>query len=54
VLVEAGYMSNQEEGMLLREDSFKTVVAEAIYNGLQNYYKNENNIGYTRIFSRVW
>ncbi|MHB1392102.1 MAG: N-acetylmuramoyl-L-alanine amidase family protein [Clostridia bacterium] len=39
ILVETGYMTNQEEGRLLRQDDFQTVMAEAIFDGLQKYYK---------------
>jgi N-acetylmuramoyl-L-alanine amidase len=39
VLVEAGYMTNQEEGRLMRQDEFQAAMAEAIYDGLKNYLK---------------
>lgn len=37
ILVETGYMTNQEEGRLLRQDDFQAAMAEAILEGLQNY-----------------
>lgn len=40
ILVETGYMTNEEEGRLLRQDDFQAVMAEAIFDGLQNYYRN--------------
>jgi len=38
ILVETGYMTNLEEGRLLRQDDFQAFMAEAIFDGLQNYY----------------
>lgn len=38
VLIEVGYMTNLEEGRLLRQDEFQAAMAEAIYNGLKNYF----------------
>lgn len=38
ILVETGYMTNQEEGRLLRQDDFQAVMAEAIFDGLWKYY----------------
>jgi N-acetylmuramoyl-L-alanine amidase len=40
VLVEVGYMTNKDEGKLLKQDDFQTAMAEAIAEGMQNYYGN--------------
>lgn len=44
VLIEAGYMTNREEGRLLRQDEFQAAMAEAIYDGLKKYFKNNNDL----------
>jgi N-acetylmuramoyl-L-alanine amidase len=41
ILVETGYMTNLEEGRLLRQDDFQAFMAEAIFDGLQNYYRSK-------------
>lgn len=41
ILVEVGYMTNYEEGRLLRQEEFQAAMAEAIYNGLKNYFKEK-------------
>ena len=46
VLIETGYMTNWEEGMLLRQDDFQAAMAEAIAVGLENYYKDKNPFKY--------
>jgi len=46
VLVEVGYMTNWEEGRLLRQNDFQAAMAEAIAAGLQNYYKSKNVLRY--------
>jgi len=40
VLIEVGYMTNLEEGRLLRQDDFQTVMAEAIYDGLKKFFSD--------------
>jgi len=42
VLIETGFMTNGEEGRLLRQDNFQAAMAKAIAIGLQNYYKTKN------------
>jgi N-acetylmuramoyl-L-alanine amidase len=46
VLIETGYMTNWEEGRLLRQNDFQAAMAEAIAEGLQNYYKSKNALRY--------
>lgn len=38
ILLETGYMTNQEEGRLLRQDDFQSVMAEAVLEGLRKYF----------------
>lgn len=38
VLVETGFISNTSEERLLASDSYQQQIAEAIYNGLRNYF----------------
>jgi len=38
ILLETGYMTNQEEGRLLRQDVFQSVMAEAVLDGLRKYF----------------
>ena len=38
VLVETGFISNTSEERLLGSDSYQQQIAEAIYNGLRNYF----------------
>lgn len=49
VLVEAGYMTNREEGALLRQSGFQEAMAEAIFEGLKIYSLNMNSSLYTII-----
>lgn len=46
VLIETGFMTNWEEGRLLRQEHFQTAMAKAIVAGLQNYYKNKTILRY--------
>ncbi len=41
VLVECGFLSNPEEASLLCEESYQKSMADAIYNGLIDYYTAE-------------
>jgi N-acetylmuramoyl-L-alanine amidase len=52
-LVEAGYMTHWEEGKLLRQDSFKAAISQAIYDGLLNYCKNENEANFISAYERM-
>jgi N-acetylmuramoyl-L-alanine amidase len=38
ILVETGFISNTSEERLLASDSYQQKIAEAIYNGLRNYF----------------
>lgn len=38
ILVEAGYLSNQEEEALLASDSYQSIMAAGIYQGIANYF----------------
>ncbi|MRS16780.1 N-acetylmuramoyl-L-alanine amidase AmiB [Enterobacteriaceae bacterium RIT691] len=38
ILVETGFISNNSEERLLGSDSYQQQIAEAIYNGLRNYF----------------
>ncbi|MBB1199136.1 N-acetylmuramoyl-L-alanine amidase AmiB [Enterobacteriaceae bacterium 89] len=39
ILVETGFISNSSEERLLGSDSYQQQIAEAIYNGLRNYFE---------------
>ncbi|HYE80714.1 MAG TPA: N-acetylmuramoyl-L-alanine amidase [Clostridia bacterium] len=43
VLVEVGYMTNREEGRLLRQDDFQAAMAGAIHDGLKKYFLMDIN-----------
>lgn len=38
ILVETGYMTNAEEGMLLKQDAYQKIMAEALLEGLRHYF----------------
>ena len=38
VLVEMGYLTNRKEAALLRSSSFQTRIAEAIADGISDYF----------------
>ncbi len=38
ILVETGFISNNGEERLLGSDDYQEQIAEAIYNGLRNYF----------------
>ena len=38
ILVETGFISNNGEERQLGSDDYKEQIAEAIYNGLRNYF----------------
>ncbi len=38
ILVETGFISNNGEERLLGSDDYREQIAEAIYNGLRNYF----------------
>ncbi|VTN13380.1 N-acetylmuramoyl-L-alanine amidase AmiB precursor [Raoultella terrigena] len=38
ILVETGFISNTGEERLLASDNYQQQLAEAIYNGLRNYF----------------
>ncbi len=46
VLVEVGYMTNQEEGRLLKQEEFQAAMAIAISDGLKNYIKHNNDVDF--------
>ena len=39
VMVEVGFLSNPEEGALLKDDDYREKVIAAIYGGIYDYYK---------------
>lgn len=44
VIVEVGFLSNQEEAQLLSETNYQKKVAYAIYQGILSYYSERDNL----------
>ncbi|MBD7939157.1 MULTISPECIES: N-acetylmuramoyl-L-alanine amidase CwlD [Cytobacillus] len=44
VLVEVGFLSNQNERTLLQSDDYQNKIAASIYNGIMRHYSNEKEI----------
>ena len=42
VLVECGFLSNEQENNLLKTDSYQDKIAWSIYTGIMDYYENNN------------
>ena len=42
VLVECGFLSNEQENSLLKNDSYQDKIAWSIYTGIMDYYENNN------------
>ncbi|MBM4388094.1 MAG: N-acetylmuramoyl-L-alanine amidase, partial [Deltaproteobacteria bacterium] len=42
IVVEAGFITNQEEGLLLLMGDYQTKIAEGIYAGIKKYIKSRN------------
>ena len=40
VLIEMGFISNQKEAALLQSDSYRNKLAQGIFSGITNYFKN--------------
>ena len=40
ILIEMGFISNQNEASLLNNDAYRTKIAQGIFNGILKYFKN--------------
>lgn len=40
ILIEMGFVSNQNEAALLNSDGYRTKIAQGIFNGIGNYFNN--------------
>ena len=45
IIVECGFLSNEEETSKLRTDDYQNTLAWGIYTGLQEYFNKVNNNG---------